>query len=356
MARLSLARVGALLLTATTALMISALSAAADTTAKYNGKSVHDGHVFNFAPGTKPSATVETKTFELQLADGKMVETYCVELETDIVPGADYVDAPWKDYPATTGGSVAGEVLWVLNHGYPTVKGDALSKKIGQPIDDKQALTATQAAVWYFSSNQKPKIGEGNAPAVVAAYEYFLKNAKPEAEPKGALVISKGADFAIKDGKAGPFVVATNSDKVTLSIKGDGVSIVDADGKPLTTVADGGKFFVKGPADKAASAVVTGSGNGPAFPVGQLWVGKKQKTQSLISVSSDHGKVSGEIKVDFTAPVVPTTPAPQPAPKPELANTGASVYGLAGLAVLLLGGGVAAVVLQRRRNKAAEQG
>ncbi|HEY0641593.1 MAG TPA: thioester domain-containing protein [Pseudonocardiaceae bacterium] len=385
-ARNPFVRLGTLIVAALTALLVTALPAAAEVTGTYVGTVPGgEGDGFRVKDGDG-SRDVYASLLGIDLdGDGDAeLATYCVEIDVDAIGGVRMVESPWSEFPGGDGDLANPEkVLWILHNGYPSLDVDELAEASGvEGITKKDAITATQAAIWHFANGAE--MHDNNPDRLIALYDYLTGDANTgmEEQPPASLSLDPAeiADVTVGD-KAGPFTVHTNATEVELTLDGpDGVQLVDADGNPLTgPVAEGAQFWLSSP---------TGGELGPATVTaraearverGRLFVGddnRRTRTQTLIVATSEKGQAVAEASAGWkTAPTTTTTTeqtttettappsttgttvAPTTAPPPQgggLPNTGASVLGALGLGVLLVGGGIAILVLQRRRNSGQE--
>ncbi|PSK97498.1 TQXA domain-containing protein [Murinocardiopsis flavida] len=368
----------------------TAAPAGADTGAQ--GK-----YVGNEASGHKVRADgggeIGTSLFKLQLKDGSTLLTYCIDYETRIRSGADYVEDQWANYPGKGEFSAPGKVHWVLQNSYPTVDVAALAAKSKvRGLDQKSALAGTQAAIWHFSNGKKFS-ERGNNPKVIALYDYLVKNAQDLAseEPHASLAI----DPTQAEGKAGEtigkFTVTTSGKDLDFALEApEGVELVDVKtGKPATKVNNGDQLGVKVPEGTAPGKASLSADVESTVGAGRLFKGVKgqRETQTLITAQTKSTKVTAGAEVTWTAGEKPSPspspstpdekPTPSPSPstpdekpspsespstppaaekpddKPGLPVTGTALGGLIAAAAVALGGGGTAMYLARKRRNGA---
>ncbi|SDN31605.1 thioester domain-containing protein [Allokutzneria albata] len=370
------ARLGAVLLsTAAITLAVAGPAFAEAAKAKVNHSANVDGLHVKLTDGNSWHA----KLLGVELEDGTKVKTYCVELTVNNVNGAPLVESPWEKYPDSSKGfkTQPDKVNWILHHSYPAVSNLAeLAKAAGSgPLDEREAISGTQAAIWHFSNKVGLSDKPGDNPAdVVALYKYLTgpKNVGMKNQPAPALNVEPAEKSGVAGKPVGPFKVNTTADKVNVEVKGDaGAKLVDAKGAAITSVANGGEVFVSVPADaKAGKATIDFSAKA-TLQKGRLFVGDGARTQTLILAQAENTKVKAKAKADWkAAPVVTTSPTPTstvvpttgpttapttsttPGNPDDLANTGASILFPAILGGVLVAGGATALVLQRKRKKA----
>ncbi len=381
--RSALVRGGIAVLAAAAAVMVSAPSALADDGAARGRVSENAGTV-GYRLNLDGGGDYITKLFSLKLSDGSTLKLYCVQITVGMRTDVDMVERPWNKYPAANSPfeKNSAKINWVLHHGYPGVALDALGStlakagvKVNDGISEREAIAATQAAVWHFSDgvnlNLTKPLAEAN-PAetnadVAALYSYLTgdENKGIAQQPKPTLNIAAEKTEGAAGTKIGPFSVATSGDITSLTTElPDGVKVTDADGKELksTDVKDGSKLFVDVPADAkpgngSFSLKVTGE-----LDTGRLFVADnyaKKPAQSLIVADSEKTQVTAKAAATWTEAGAPaTSPAPSTTPGGaqsgggDLANTGVDAAVPFGVGGLLLGGGALMLLVDRRRSRA----
>jgi TQXA domain-containing protein/LPXTG-motif cell wall-anchored protein len=381
--RSAFVRGGIAVLAAAAAVMVGAPSALADDGAARGRVSENAGTV-GYRINLDGGGDYITKLFGFKLSDGSTLKLYCVQITVGLRTDVDMVERPWSKYPAANSPfeKNSAKINWVLHNGYPGVKLDALGSalekqgvKAHDGISEREAIAATQAAVWHFSDgvnlNLKKPLAEDN-PAeanadVAALYGYLTGDQnKGIGAPKPTLNIASPKTEGAAGTKIGPFDVATTGDVTSLTTElPDGVKVTDADGKELksTDVKDGSKLYVDVPADAkpgkgSFSLKVSGQ-----LDTGRLFVSEnyaKQPAQSLIVADSEKTQVTAKAAVEWAeAGAVPSTTAPAPSTPAgstggggDLANTGVDAAVPFTIGGLLLGGGALMLLLNRRRSRA----
>jgi TQXA domain-containing protein/LPXTG-motif cell wall-anchored protein len=400
--RLKLARAGAAVAGASVALMMTAaFPAGADpVSGKVDPGGSTGGYNVNVGKGHEDEIT---SLIGLELADGTKLQMYCVEINTRIDGEHGMVEQPWASYPNADSpfNTNRDKINWVLHNGFPVKSAEAISKvltdqgtKLTNGIDTKEAITATQAAVWHFSDNtnldEKHPFPKSKGPRdskadVVALYKYLTgaANVGIGDQPTPALEVSPTDASGTAGQKVGPFTVTTTGDieKLTTELPA-GVKIVDANGVELTadTIENGTQLFLDVPAETAEGAGKFELTATAGVDTGRLFVGENyatKPTQSLIVATSEATEIvasaGGKWTVttpptsetttppattDTTAPTTETTTSPAaPAPQPkntsgDLAQTGASILAPVIIGVVLVGAGVGSLLFLRRRKRA----
>lgn len=380
--RSALMRGGIAVLAAAAAVMVGAPAALADDGAA-RGRVIEEAGTVGYRINLEGGDDYITKLFGFKLSDGKSLKLYCVQITVGMRTDVDMVERPWNQYPAANSpfAKNSDKLNWVLHHGYPGVKladvEAALAKqgvKVNGGISEREAIAATQAAVWHFSDgvnlDLKKPLAEAN-PAednadVAALYSYLVgdQNKGIGAQPKPTLNIAGPKTDGKAGTKIGPFDVATSGDITSLTTDlPEGVKVTDADGKELKTadVKDGSKLFVDVPAgtkpgNGSFSLKVTGE-----LETGRLFVADnyaKKPAQSLIVADSEKTQVAAKASASWTeagapaATTAPSTPGGAPSGGGDLANTGVDAAVPFGIGGLLLGGGALMLLVNRRRGRA----
>jgi len=342
-----------------------------------NNAKATDGYRLNLGQGGDYIA----RLFDMKLSNGGTLKLYCVQITVHLRTDVDMVEQPWNKYPAPGPFNAnSAKINWVLHHGYPGAGLDAIGaalKKQGveahDGISEREAISATQAAVWHFSDGvnldpKKPLKEENSAEAnadVAALYAYLTgdQNKGIGEQPKPTLNIAAEKTEGTAGTKIGPYSVATSGDITSLTSQlPEGVKITDADGKELkgTDVKDGSKLFVDVPAGtKPGKGTFSLKATGE-LDTGRLFVAEnyaKKPAQSLIVADSEKTDVTANAPASWTEAAPVTTPAPStPAGSNggggDLANTGVDAAVPFTIGGLLLGGGALMLLVNRRRSRA----
>ncbi|MDQ3785630.1 MAG: thioester domain-containing protein [Actinomycetota bacterium] len=399
--RLKLARAGAAVVGASVALMMSgAIPAGADPVkGDVDSESYVKGYDVNVGKGDR--AHLDTSLIGLRLTDGTKLQMYCVEIDTRIDKTHSMVEQPWDKYPNPDSPfhENRDKINWVLHNGYPVVGADELTeilteqgKTLKDGIDEKEAITATQAAVWHFSDdtelNESNPLPEGPADAkddILALYEYLTgeANVGKVDQPTPALAIAPAEKSGEAGTRIGPFTVNTTGeiDELKADLP-DGVKITDVDGVELTAekIKNNAQLYLDVPEGAEAGEASFELTATASVDTGRLFVGEKyseKKTQSLIVATAEKSELVAEAKGTWTeattppssttqtppssttetTPTTETTTSEAPAPQPkntsgDLAETGASVFTPILIGVVLVGAGVGALLFQRHRKRA----
>lgn len=312
---------------------------------------------------------------------------YCIDLNHKLQPHT-YGESDWDSSKVKN----LPKIKWLLTKSYPNVAADDVLAAAGatlpgtynQAQKDSYIYAATQAAIWSFSDGFKLNPSDATNidgkdgaitdidTAVAKVYKWLTDNATELPDPGAPSLAFNGPDGTTgKVGeKVGPFTVETNLGDINLTVTGG--KAVDKDGKALTKVKGGDKFWLT--ADGAGKVEVTGKGE-VFVPVGRIFVSQSAPDESQKIILAGKLKKQGEAKVSVTFEVKPTTPPSSASPSPSpsssapsssatpspskstpagsLPITGSSltIIGIAGAA--LLAAGVVLVIMMRRRRAAA---
>jgi TQXA domain-containing protein/LPXTG-motif cell wall-anchored protein len=315
----------------------------------------------NDAAATKDPATPVVE-FSLNI-NGKPTIAYCTDLHHPSDTGGQYNEGDWKDAKAKD----LGREQWILTNSFPNVSlTDVLANAkvdtaglVGDYEQTKVVYSATQAALWHFSDGfalSDTKTTDKHAPtdtefkAIKALYTWLVGNAKTEAAPPPTLTFTAPSVTAGAVGtKIGPFTVNTTAKSLTLTVDNGG-KLVDKDGNAVTSLGNGGQFYVV--PGQTGTTTVTAAGTG-TVPTGRVFFAANgpAKHQDIILGGS------GETPVKATTTVTTNTASPSPSVSASgvgagstLPVTGTSLTWIIVAAVVLLGGGAGLFVISRRRR------
>ena len=292
--------------------------------------------------------------------DGEVDVAHCIDFSHDLsVNAKTYDEKNWSDATYPTADALA-KIKWVLGHGFPSETATQLLKDSGSTLSPSDAMindvvyAGTQTAIWSFSDPTKFKLGAYDEhesgdkrfsadeyAAVSAIYSHLTNDAKAEStDAPGSLTISPASATGVVGAKVGPFTVKSNVGDATIKVTGG--KAVDKNGKDVTTVADGGQFYVEADAVGPVSIAATAEGT---VPTGRIFVSHDapKSHQELV--------LAGTAGVPLEAAAAATvTAAPSPSSPPSLPVTGAQTGLWAGIGLLLVAGGAVLVMVLRRRR------
>ena len=297
--------------------------------------------------------------------DTKTVDAYCIDITTGLNTTTVMKGGSWADFLGRTGSLFHKnneKINWILRNSYPSVsKLDALSSAAGltHTISEADAISGTQAAIWYYSDGATLETG-GLSADLTGLYNY-LTGAANTGIAEGTLGITPDkADGTI--GKlVGPFTVSTNLTSLDLDADHlpSGVTVVNAKGKQLTAsgLANGTKFYLHVPAaTAAASGTVEISGTTPS---GEIFVAPHSQQLIVAGQTTVQAQATATwTQGSSTTTTTPTTPAAAGGTTPQsgqqqLAYTGVSPTGPIVLGILLVAAGGLFLLVQRRLKRAS---
>ena len=194
--------------------------------------------------------TLGTKLFNLNVTGEGTLPAYCIDIRTGIQQTT-YEERDW---------SVAGQqrekILWILKNSYPTVSEAALGAAggVSGTLSTKDAIGATQAAIWTFSDSATYIPGDNAAVNTVVAYLTGSANVGTTTPPAASLTL----DPTSKSGEAGgarigPFTLAV-SDRgeaaLSLSPTNTAAKVFTqaSGGSSVPTAKDGDQLWIDVPA------------------------------------------------------------------------------------------------------------
>ena len=274
---------------------------------------------------------VPTMLFSVHTSSSKEgnIKAYCIELEVNIQFESDLKVGGWKEFPGTNkfkdNPDVQAKVAWIAQRSYPQTNLAEVTKASGvQGLTEKDAITATQAAIWHFTNDFEYQGLDGTdqatADRVGALYKYLTgeknvglkETAKPTVEIKGENGTFKAGD------PVGPIRFESNQAtvKLTSELK---YELVDKDGKAVdkNAVPTGTDLFLKVPADApAGEQEFKVSATGSVY-AGKLLISKGNRSQTIIIGSNKEVTVEASAVLKWNAVPKATTPAPTPTPTPS---------------------------------------
>ncbi|WP_344312357.1 thioester domain-containing protein [Fodinicola feengrottensis] len=311
---------------------------------------------------------VPTMLQKLQLSNGTLVPSYCTDFSIQVKVQAALVEDDWAGYSGAAAGiSVQfSKVNWIVHHSYPTVTSLLSLQKLAgiQLISEKEAIAATQLAIWHFTNGINPDSAHNNL-IVLQLYAFLVGGANigDALQPISSLsLIPAGPTAGLAGDKFGPFLVRTTARLVPLTLTAiSGVQLVNAQGKTVHQVINGEKVWVKVAAGlKAGKATIRASVDLGLISAGRLFhsVGNL-KAQPVITAGEGQAPVLITVVVTWgggdkggttgkptqsapgsTAKPTPSTAVSEASGSLPITGTNVALFGAVGAALLLLGGGL----------------
>ncbi|WP_328440617.1 Cys-Gln thioester bond-forming surface protein [Streptomyces sp. NBC_00444] len=282
-------------LAAVTAVMAGAGTAVADGTAQNQGGATatigglktYGAAVIHDAAGDQE---LSAGLFEMSVEGGGMLQTYCVDIRNPTQKDAKYHETPWSGTSLGVNKD-AGKIRWILQNSYPQVNDlAALASKAGVKggLTEQDAAAGTQVAIWRHSDDVDVDAVDPQAEKLA---DYLEKNARDVAEPKASLTLNPPAVSGRSGERLGPVTVHTNAESVTVTPPADsatsGVTIVDGDGKAVTSAADGSQVFFEVPEDAAAGSAELTVQASTTVPVGRAFASESRSQTQILAGSSE---------------------------------------------------------------------
>ncbi|MGP4010826.1 Cys-Gln thioester bond-forming surface protein [Streptomyces sp. 4N124] len=282
-------------LVAVTGVMAGAGTAVADGTAQNQGGATatigglktYGAAVIHDAAGDQE---LSAGLFEMSVEGGGMLQTYCVDIRNPTQKDAKYHETPWSG-TSLGANKDAGKIRWILQNSYPQVNDlAALAGKAGVKggLTEQDAAAGTQVAIWRYSDDVDVDAVDPQAEKLA---DYLEKNARDVAEPKASLTLDPPAVSGRSGERLGPVTVHTNADSVTVTPPADsatsGVTIVDGDGKAVTSAADGSQVFFEVPEEAAAGSAELTVQASTTVPVGRAFASESRSQTQILAGSSE---------------------------------------------------------------------
>ncbi|MBM7076974.1 thioester domain-containing protein [Micromonospora sp. MMS20-R1-14] len=292
-------------------------------------------------PGTSVTLKLDgraqkTSALALELKDGT-VPVFCIDFHTPVARNGEYAEGSWDESEVKN----LGRVQWVLTHGYPNADrakllaaaGASLPAGLADSRRDALLYFGTQTAVWHFSDGitlgdwERGLTAAAEYDVIRRVHDYLVRNATDQPEPKAELSLDPASATATTGGRAGPFTVHGPAGEIALKVEGG--SAVDAEGRPVGTTTNGGRFWLT--ATTAGRVTVTVSApDSVSFGRVFLFSGGKNAKQKLILGGSTGTSVTADAAATFAAaPASPSPSAspsgsPSPSPSPSTASPSSS--------------------------------
>ncbi|WP_327362733.1 thioester domain-containing protein [Streptomyces sp. NBC_01296] len=227
--------------------------------------------------------------YEMRVDGGGMLQTYGVGVAGNAQPQARYTESGWSG-TLLEGNGEAGRIRWVLEHSYPQLNDLAgLAKAAGAgALTAQSAAAGTQVAIWRLADGAQVEAAD---PAAEKLADYLQRSAGKLPEPPASLGLDPENVSGPVGTRLGPVTVRTGAQSVTVTPDAAavamGVRVVDAEGRALTTAANGSRLYFEVPAgtpDGAASVTVQGS---TKVPVGRVFTSGVPSQAQIVAGSSE---------------------------------------------------------------------
>ncbi|MFJ6198470.1 thioester domain-containing protein [Micromonospora sp. NPDC092111] len=259
-----------------------------------------------------------TSALALELAAGT-VPVFCIDFHTPVARDGEYAEGTWDESKVKN----LGKVQWVLTHGYPNADRAKLLAAAGATLPGGLADTrrdtllyfGTQTAVWHFSDGivlgnwERGLTDAAEYQVIRKVHDYLIRNATDQPEPKAELTLDPANASATTGGRAGPFTVHGPAGEIALKVSGG--KAVDADGRPVGTTTNGGRFWLTA-AEAGPVTVTVSAQDSVSFGRVFLFAGGRDAKQKLILGGSAGTSVTAAATASFAA--APNSPSPSASP------------------------------------------
>ncbi|MER5404526.1 Cys-Gln thioester bond-forming surface protein [Streptomyces sp. NPDC002769] len=232
---------------------------------------------------------VSAGLFEMSVDNGGMLQTYCIDLHNPTQRDAKYQETSWSG-TSLNGNKDAGRIRWILQHSYPQVNDlAALADKAGASgLTEQDAAAGTQVAIWRYSDGADV---DAVNPRAEKLADYLQKSARNMPEPKASLTLDPPAISGHAGEKVGPITVHTDADSVTVTPPADafasGVKVVDKDGRPITSAANGSRLYFDVPEDGTDGSAALTVQASTTVPVGRAFASETRSQTQILAGSSE---------------------------------------------------------------------
>ncbi|MGW5396463.1 thioester domain-containing protein [Streptomyces sp. NPDC003952] len=232
--------------------------------------------------------------YEMRVDGGGMLQTYGVGVAGDAQPQAHFTETGWAGTPLAANGE-AGRIRWVLEHSYPQLNDLAgLAKAAGAAgLTAESAAAGTQVAIWRLAEGVWVEAVDPQAEKLA---DYLQREARRLPEPPASLAVDPGEVSGPLGTRIGPVTVRTGAQSVSVTPDAAavamGVRVVDAQGQPVASAANGAKLFFEvpeGTADGSAEITLRGS---TRVPVGRVFTSGVPAQVQIVAGSSESAAVA----------------------------------------------------------------
>jgi TQXA domain-containing protein len=232
---------------------------------------------------------VSAGLFEMSVLDGGTLKTYCVDIHNPTQQDATYKEVAWSE-TSLHANADAGKIRWILQNSYPQVNDlAALAKKAGAGVLTEQTAAAgTQVAIWRYSDGAQVEAVDPDAEKLA---DYLERSAWGLAEPEASLSLSPPDVSGRAGDRLGPVSVRTEAQSVTVAPAADaaahGVEIVDKNGEPVTSAADGSELYFDVPSGTSDGSTSLTASVTTSVPVGRALTSETKSQTQILAGSSD---------------------------------------------------------------------
>lgn len=256
--------------------------------------------------------------FTLKTADGKTIQTYCVDIghSVKLKDHVKYQESNWASSSLGAPGKAeaTGKIRWILEHSYPKLSLDAVKAAAGVKGDftEQDAAAGTQAAIWRFSDNKTAATPLDKEARQLTEYLAGSGNTGLPVEPAPSLDLDPASVNGKSGDKLGPFTLNSSAEQVRLTVSGDSsggkVGLLDKDGNAVTDlkgpIAKDTKLFLDVPAGTAAGSATVKASAKTTVPTGRVFLSvgytPEKHSQTMILAGSEQLTVDKTVKATWT--------------------------------------------------------
>jgi|GEM_PF-1907741 len=254
-----------------------------------DGLKIADKAVIHHADGKDQA--VPAGLFQMTVDGGGTLQTYCIDIANPTQQRAQYQEKSW-DKTSLHDNADAGKINWILQNSFPQVNDRAALAKAagikGGAISKKLAAAGTQVAIWRYSDHVDVTAENKKAEKLA---DYLEKAAQNVKEPVASLSLTPDAVSGKPGDRLGPVTVQTNAASATVAPAADieslGVKIVDKDGTPVTSAANGAELFFDVPTDTPDGSTSLTVSATTKVEVGRAFASETKSQTQILAGSSD---------------------------------------------------------------------
>ncbi|ANW20165.1 TQXA domain-containing protein [Streptomyces clavuligerus] len=235
------------------------------------------------------SHSIPAGLFEMTVEGGGRLKTYGVDLHDPAQDQARYRETPWRQ-TALGARREAGRIHWILRNSYPQVDDlTRLAEAAGTgPLTPRTAAAGTQVAIWRYSDGADVVALD---PAAEKLADWLERRARPGTEPRASVALEPSAVAGRPGTRIGPVTVRTGAERVSLApapaAAADGVEVTDAAGKPVTSVADGARVYIRVPSGARDGSAALTAQTATSVPVGRALTSATGSQAQILAHSSE---------------------------------------------------------------------
>lgn len=280
------------------------------------------GYLVKFASGN-----MRPILFKVLTGPGREpLRAYCIESKVSYQQNHGLKMVGWDAFPGdnrfATDATVRAKVAWIARRSYPQTSLAELSEASGiAGLTDREAITATQAALWHLTDGLEyqgvaESVGADVSHRVDTLFAYLTGSANTGLTTGGGPTVGIDAPDAagVAGQPVGPIRIDSSEAAAKVEVDVD-YPLVDGQGNAvdLNAVPTNTDLFLNVPTDAApGKASITASVVGSRF-AGNLLISREGRTQTIVVVGSEEVTADADGEVSWIA-APRLTPSPSPTP------------------------------------------